>query len=436
MDFRPKAIGGKNVAVVGGVRTPLAKAGTGLASLSAVDLGVYAMKEAIAQAGIQPDEVEHVVVGNVAQPPDAANIARIISLYAGIPKSVPAFTVQRNCASGLESISQAALQIATGQAEVVVAGGTESMSQIPLLLGDDMKNIFFGVALGKTMGKKFRALSKFKWKYLKPVVGIEVGLTDAVSGLKLGETAEGLARDFGISRREQDEFALRSHQKAIQGRDRLKEEILPTYIPPKFKTIVESDIGPRENQTIEQLAKLRPYFDRRHGTVTVGNTCPVTDGASMLVLMSEEKARADGHEIMGLIRGVEFTGCDPSRMGLGPAYSSPKVLKEYGAELKDMDLVEINEAFAAQVIACLKAFASKEFAQKQLGRSEAVGELALEKLNVNGGAVALGHPVGTTGNRLVLTLLKELKRRNQALGLATLCIGGGQGGACIVERVQ
>jgi acetyl-CoA acetyltransferase family protein len=434
MNFRPKDFNGKNVAIVSGVRTPFAKAGTDLANLSSVDLGVFAMQEAIAQAGIRPDEVDHVVVGNVAQPADAANVGRVIALYAGVPKDVPGFTVQRNCASGMESISQACTQIATGQADVVIAGGTENMTQIPLLFSEELKGIFFGVALGKTLGRKLGSLSKMKMKYLKPIIGIESGLRDPVSGLNMGETAERLVRDFGISRQEQDEFALKSHQKAIAGRERLKEEITPAYIPPKYKKIVDVDKGPRENQTIEQLAKLRPYFDRKHGTVTVGNACPVTDGAAMMVLMSEEKARAEGREILGIIRGIEFSGCEPSRMGLGPAFAGPAVLNAVGKEMKDMDLVEINEAFAAQVLACVKAFGSKDFAQKQLGRSDAVGELDPEKLNVNGGAIALGHPVGTSGTRLVLTILKELKRRNQQTGLATLCIGGGQGGACIVER--
>lgn len=434
MNFRPKEFNARDVAIVSGVRTPFAKAGTNLTKLGAVDLGVFALQEAIARAGIQASDLEHVVIGNVAQPADAANIARVISLFAGVPKNVPAFTVQRNCASGLESISQAAIQIATGQAEVVAAGGTESMSQIPLLLQEDFKNIFFGVALSKTLGKKIQALKKFKTKYLKPIVGIESGLTDPVSGLNMGQTAEAVAREFHISREEQDEFALASHLKAIAGRERLKEEITPVYLPPKYKDVLEMDSGPREGQTIQQLAKLKPYFDRKHGSVTVGNACPVTDGAAMLILMSRERAEAEGRPILGILRGVEFSGCDPRTMGLGPAYATPQVLDHSRMKLSDMDLVEINEAFAAQVLGCLKAFESKKFAEEKLGKPEAVGSLDLAKLNVNGGAIALGHPVGTSGARLVLTLLYELKRRGQALGLGTLCIGGGQGGACIVER--
>ncbi|MDB5038691.1 MAG: acetyl-CoA acyltransferase, partial [Bacteriovoracaceae bacterium] len=321
--------------------------------------------------------------------------------------------------------------ISSGRADVVVAGGTESMSQIPLLLSEEMKSIFFGLVLSKGFCPKLQALAKFKAKFLKPVIAIEVGLRDPVSGMNMGETAERIAKDFGITREEQDAFALRSHQKAAAARERFSEEIAPAY--PKAKKIVAQDIGPRESQTIEALAKLKPYFDRRHGTVTVGNACPITDGAAMMVMMSEEKAKAEGYRILGRVRSVEFAGCDPSRMGLGPVFSSPKALKTAGLQMKDMDLIEINEAFAAQVLGCLKGFASKEFAQKYLGQNEAIGEVDLEKLNVNGGAIALGHPVGTSGARLVLTILKELKRRNKRFGLATLCIGGGQGGACVVE---
>jgi len=434
MNFRPKLFSGRNVAIVSGVRTPLAKAGTALTKLGAVDLGVFALQGAIAEAEIRPEEIEHVVIGNIAQPADAANIARVISLFAGVPKSVPAFTVQRNCASGMEAISQGAIQIATGQAEIMACGGTESMSQIPLLFTEEFKNIFFGVALGRGLGKKLSALAKLKMKYLKPIIGLETGLIDPVSGLNMGQTAERLARDFHISREEQDRFALKSHEKAVAARARFAEEIVASYIPPRYDQIVNEDVGPRDNQTMESLAKLKPYFDRKHGTVTVGNSCPITDGACMMILMSEERAKAEGREILGIIRAVEFSGCEPSRMGLGPAFASPAALKTAGFELRDMDLVELNEAFAVQVLACLKALASKDFAVKNLGRSEAVGDLDPAKLNVNGGAIALGHPVGASGARIILTLLKELKRRGQQRGLATLCIGGGQGSACIVER--
>jgi acetyl-CoA acetyltransferase family protein len=434
MDYCPNRFSGREVVVVGGARTPFAKAGTAFAQISAVELGVRAFQEAVEGAEVNYDSIDQVVIGNVAQPHDAANIARVIALYAGTPQSTPAFTVQRNCASGLESISQAAMQIASGQADVVVAGGTESMSQIPLLFSENLKAEFFGFVFAKSLAQKISVLRKFRFSDLKPIVALESGLTDPISGMNMGMTAERLVRDFGISREAQDQFALQSHQKALAARGKLKNEMTAVYIPPKFKDQVEHDLGPREGQSLDQLAKLKPYFDRRYGSVTVGNACPVTDGAAMLVLMSKEKAKAEGRRIWGTIKSIAFSGCEPSRMGLGPAFSSPMALEAAGLEMKDVQRVEINEAFAAQVLACVKAFESREFASKHLGRAEAIGAIDPNILNVNGGAIALGHPVGTSGTRLVLTLLKELERENLNTGLATLCIGGGQGGACVVER--
>lgn len=424
----------RNVVIVDGARTPFAKAGADLATMGAVDLGVLSLQEAVARSGISYEDIDQVVIGNIGQPADAANVARVISLFAGVPRRVPAFTVQRNCASGMEAVAQARRMIAMGEADVVVAGGTESMSQIPLLLQEEMKNIFMRFAFARSIGQKLSALASMKPKFLKPVVAIEVGLTDPVSGMNMGQTAERLARDFGISREEQDAYALKSHQKAVAAREKLKEEIATAYVPPKYKKALDVDMGPRDNQTLEALQKLKPYFDRRHGTVTVGNACPITDGAAMVVMMAEEKAKAEGRKILGRIKSVAFAGCDPSRMGLGPVFASPKALKAAGHKMSDMDLVEINEAFAAQVIACMRGFASREFAKEYLNGTDLISEIDPAKLNVNGGAIALGHPVGTSGARLILTLLKELERRNKNLGLATLCIGGGQGGACVVER--
>jgi len=267
---------------------------------------------------------------------------------------------------------------------------------------------------------------------LKPVIGLEEGLRDPVSGLMMGQTAERIVRDFMISREEQDAFALRSHQRALAARERLREEITPVY-PMGAKKAIDTDVGPREGQTLEALAKLKPYFEKPHGTVTVGNSCPITDGACMLVLMDEELAREKNLQILGRLRSVAFAGCDPSRMGLGPVFAAPKAMKEAGIQFKDLSLFEINEAFAAQVLGCVRAMGSADFAKKHGLGDSAIGEIDDSKLNVNGGAIAMGHPVGTSGARLVLTILKELKRRNQSLGLASLCIGGGQGGAAIVE---
>ena len=263
------------------------------------------------------------------------------------------------------------------------------------------------------------------------------GLTDPFCGLNMGQTAEVLAKEFHISRQEQDQFALQSHQKAVKAQKsgRLAQEITPVFISPAYKEAVEADVGPREEQSLEALAKLKPFFDRRYGSVTAGNACPITDGAVMLLMMTKEKASSLGLKPLVRIKSYGFCGLDPQRMGLGPVYATALALKRAGLSLKDMHLVELNEAFATQVLACQKAFESKQFAKDSLGLQKCMGELDLKKVNVNGGAIALGHPVGATGSRLVLTLMKEMVQRSDAqFGLATLCIGGGQGGAMILER--
>jgi acetyl-CoA acetyltransferase family protein len=337
----------------------------------------------------------------------------------------------------MEAVVQGAIKIKAGLADTVVVGGTESMSNMPLIYSDAMKDIFAGLMQAKTIGEKLSVLSKFRPQFLKPIVAIQEGLTDPVCGLNMGQTAELLAKEIGITREEQDQFALRSHQRAVQATEsgRLKKEISPIPIPPKYEKFLEEDYGPRKGQTLEALAKLKPYFDKVNGTVTVGNACPITDGSCMLILMNAEKAKAMGLKPLGKIRSFAFAALEPERMGLGPVYASPLALDYAGLTLKDMQVVEINEAFAAQVLACLKMFASKKFAQEKLNRSEAVGEIPDNVLNPNGGAIALGHPVGATGARLVLTALKEMQIKNYQFGLATLCIGGGQGGAVVVERI-
>jgi acetyl-CoA acyltransferase len=270
----------------------------------------------------------------------------------------------------------------------------------------------------------------------KPRISVMEGLTDPFVGINMGQTAEILAKEWGLSRLAQDEFALRSHQLAVKAtkEGRMREEITPVFLAPKYTEVISEDIGPRDGQSIEALTKLKPFFDRKTGTITAGNSCPITDGAAMMLLMSREKADALGYKPLARIRGYGYAGLEPERMGLGPAYSTPLALKRAGLSMKDIGLIELNEAFAAQVLACQKAFDSQKFAQEKLGLSEKIGEVRNEILNVNGGAIALGHPVGTTGTRLVLTLAKEMKRRNVQFGLATLCIGGGQGGAVIIEN--
>jgi acetyl-CoA acyltransferase len=406
--------------------------------MKAVSLGVHVLRDLLYKMSLDPKQIDEIVIGNTGNPEDAANISRIIALEAGIPQDKPAYTVHRNCASALEAVSQGFLKIKAGMADVMVVGGTESMSNLPLLYSKPMTELFASLMTAKTVQQRVTALSKFRPYFLKPIIAIQEGLTDAVCGLNMGETAELLARENDISRAEQDRFALRSHERAIAAieKGRLKKEISPIPTPPRYETFLAEDQGPRKGQTMEALAKLKPYFDRKNGTVTVGNACPITDGSCMLVLMRADKARSLGYtKPLAKMRSFAFAGLEPERMGLGPAYSSPKALDLAGVTMKDIGLVELNEAFAAQVIAVQKMFASKKFAQEKLGRSEATGELRDEIMNVNGGAIALGHPVGATGARLVLTLAKEMQERDTQFGLATLCIGGGQGGSVVLEKV-
>ncbi len=425
----------RDVVIVDGVRTPFAKAGTKLKDVHAAELGRAAVRELIARTELDVSSVDEVIIGNTGTPSDAVNISRVIALNAGIPKSVSAHSVHRNCASAMESISEGFDKIKAGVADVVIAGGTESMSNLPLLHTKEFAEIFGEFAMAKTFGARLSALRKLKLTHLKPRIAVVEGLTDPFVGMNMGQTAEVLAREFQISRTEQDQFAVESHKKAVaaQKNGTLGQEIVPFPLPPQFKETVTADVGPRDGQSMEQLGKLKPYFDRKYGTVTVGNACPITDGAGAVLLMSRERATQLGYKPLAQIRSYAFAGLEPERMGLGPVYATPKALKRAGLEMKDIGLVELNEAFAAQVLACVKAASSEQFGRDKLGLSGALGEIRMDTLNVNGGAIALGHPVGTTGTRLVITLMKEMKRRHVQFGLATLCIGGGQGGAMILE---
>ncbi len=423
------------LAIVDGIRTPFCKAGGKLKHAQADDLGAFAVKELLARTGFPLECIDEVIFGSVAQPINAANIARVIALKAGLPASLPAFTVHRNCASGMQSFSSAAQIIAAGDAEVLLVGGTESMSNIPLLYGPEMTALFQRLFKAKTFRQKLNVIASFRLRYLKPVIALEQGLTDPICGLIMGLTAEKLSREFLITREQQDEYALESHRRATQAIEagRLAEEIAPVPIPEKYNEIQQADEGPRPGQTIGDLQKLRPYFDRKTGTVTVGNASQVTDGAVAALVMSEAKAKSMGLQPLGYLSAYAYAGLEGSRMGLGPVYACARLFKKTGMGLDDFELVELNEAFAAQAIACERAFASHEFAQKHLGRDQALGTLDRDKINVNGGAIALGHPVGATGARLIVTLLKELRRRGLQRGLATLCVGGGQGAAFALE---
>lgn len=434
----------KTVYLVDALRTPFAKAGTELKEVHAAELGRFALSELLARTGMPLSTLgnllDEVIIGNAGTPADSANISRVVALKAGLPHTLSAYTVHRNCASGMESVAQAALKIAAGVGDLYIAGGTESMSQAPLIYNAKAVAFFERMSRAKTPADKIKTLATAPLgEFLKPRISIMEGLTDPTCGLNMGDTAEVLAKEFKISREAQDEFALRSHQRAIESESKgiFSKEIAPYAIPPSYTRILTSDSGPRKGQSLEALAKLKPFFDRKFGTVTAGNACPITDGAVMGIFASEEGLEKLGRpKPLAKIKASAFAGLDPKRMGLGPVFATHKVLKQTGLSLKDMGVIEINEAFAAQVLACLIAFDSDSFCKEYLGRDQKMGAIDLSLLNPNGGAIAVGHPVGATGTRLILTAALEMNRRKAKYALATLCIGGGQGGAVILESME
>ena len=425
----------KDVVIIEGFRTPYAKAGTALKDVPAVDLGAAVVKEVMARTDIDPQKIDEVIICNAGMPAEAANIARVTALRAGIPERIPAYSVQRNCASGMQAAASAYAQIIAGMSEIVLVAGVESMSNYSFYMTKKLQDVIATVVRAKNVSAKVKAILKLRPRDLVPVIGLMEGLTDPISGLIMGLTAEVLVRDFGITRREQDELALESHRRWTRAFEagKFKNEVIPFYVPPKFEPL-EEDVGPRKDETMEALGKLKPYFDRKYGTVTAGNSSPITDGPAAALIMSADKARELGYKALGYIKAVAFAGFDPSRMGNSPLYATHKVLKLTGMKLKDIELIELNEAFAAQIIAVERAAVSKDYFAGHLPGEEPIGEFRRDIMNVNGGAIAVGHPVGSSGLRIVLTLLKEMARRGLSVGLATLCIGGGQGGALIVER--
>lgn len=422
--------------IVAGVRTPFVKAGSHFQSLPAQELGRMVVRELLDRANLEPACVDELICGNVASPMDAANVGRVIALRAGIPRDKIAHTVSRNCASGFECVTQAVDRVVSGRAKCVVAVGVDSMSHIPLFFSKTFADKLLRLSSAKSLIQKLKSLAAFRLSDLKPQIGIKLGLTDPVTGLMMGDTAEKVAREFNIRREEQDQFALRSHQLAAAAwkENRLGSEVMTVYVDGRdgITQPISQDVGFRADQSLDSLAKLKPYFDRRWGSVTIGNSCQVTDGAAALLIAEAEYARELGLTPIGRIRDYAYAGCDPARMGLGPVFATSRVLQQTGLKLSEMQLIELNEAFAAQAIACVRGFESPAAAGCEMAP---MGAIDVDRLNVNGGAIALGHPVGATGTRLILTLLHELRRRNESRGLATLCIGGGQGGAVVVEVV-
>ncbi len=422
------------VYVVDGSRTPFLKARGKPGPFHAADLAVAAGRPLMARQGFQPEELDEVILGCVMPGPDEANIGRVAALRLGCGESVPAWTVQRNCASGMQALDCAANNIAAGLSDLVLAGGVEAMSHSPVLLNERMVNWLADFSRAKSLGAKLKALSKLSGRHLKPVIGLLRGLTDPIVGLSMGQTAENLAHRFDISRATMDAFAMESHRRlaAAQAGGLLGDEIAIAYdYAGKF---YDADDGVRGDTDMAQLAKLKPVFDRKFGKVTAGNSAQVTDGAAWLILASEKAVKKHNLPVLGRIVDSHWAGLDPAQMGLGPAHAMAPIMKRNKLDVSDVDYWEINEAFATQVLACVEAWKSDEYCKEHFGLKEAIGEIPLDRLNVDGGGISLGHPVGASGARIVLHLLKVLQRNRSKRGMASLCIGGGQGGAMLLER--
>lgn len=426
----------KDVYIIDGKRAPQAKSGLDLKDIQAPYLGAYLVKHLIDNTEIPTDNVDEVIFGNTGTPAKYPNVGRVIALEAGLHKKTSGYSVHRNCASGMEAASQAYLKIASGRCDVIVAGGVESMSQMPLIYNKEMTNLFAKLMKAKSTSEKLSALTSFRPHFLTPIVAIEQGLTDPFCGMNMGQTAELLARELKISRLEQDTYANNSHAKAVAAtkNGKFKDEILPITVGGTLNKLLSDDVGPRDNSTIEGLGKMKPYFDKKSGTVTVGNSCPITDGGSALLFCSEEAVKKYNLKPIAKMTDYHFHGLEPERMGMGPLLAMDGVMRRTQLKLADFDLFELNEAFAAQILAVGLALKNKEIAGR-FGLDQAWGEIDWNKVNVNGGGIALGHPVGSTGSRLIVTLIHELKKRKGRYGLASLCIGGGQGGAVVVENL-
>ena len=425
--------GRRGVHIVDGARTPFLKARTGLGPFTGSDLAVAAGRALLLRQPFAPTQFDEVIVGAAMPSADEANIGRVVSLRLGCGDKVPAWTVMRNCASGLQALDSAFVNILAGRADLVLAGGTDAMSHAPLLYGPTMVNWLAQWYAAKSFGQRAGLAMKFRVSQLAPVIAILRGLTDPIVKLSMGSTAEIVAKRFGITRRMMDEFAVESHRRVAFAQDNGRlTEVVPLYGPDG--TVYAQDDGVRRDSSVEKLAKLRPVFDKTYGNVTAGNSSQVTDGAAMLVLASDEALREHRLKPLGRIVDTHWGALDPSEMGLGPVHAITPLLVKHGLTLDDMDAVEINEAFAAQVLGCLAAWESESYCREHLGLTGAFGKLDRAKLNQDGGAIALGHPIGASGARVVLHVLRVLERTGGRYGVASLCIGGGQGGAMLVER--
>ncbi len=424
---------GRRVAIIAGVRTPFAKSGTLLKSLSAIELGKIAVSELVHRTDLDPNSVDLLTFGTVLPSVLAPNIAREIALMPLLPKALDAYSVSRACASANQAITNAADQIALGHATVAIAGGAESLSNVPILHSRGFSDALVAASKAKTLTQRVQAFAKIRAKDFIPITP---AIAEPTTGETMGQSAEKMAKLNGVSREEQDALALASHLNAAKGTadGRLTAEIVPVMVPPRFETAMTSDNGIRSDTTAEALAGLKPVFDRRYGSVTAGNASPLTDGGAAVLLMREDVAKAAGFQPKAYIRGYAYAALDPGEQLLqAPVLAAPMALKRAGLTLKDMDLVEMHEAFAAQVLSNLRGFESQYWAERA-GFSSPVGTVDRSKLNVMGGSVSIGHPFGATGARITTTLVNELARRGGQFGLMTVCAAGGLGFAMVVER--
>lgn len=421
------------VFVIDGVRTPFLKARGEPGPFSAADLAVMAGRPLLARMPFAATEIDEAILGCVIPAPDEANIARIVGLRLGCGADVPAFTVQRNCASGLQAIASARQRIAHGYAHLVLAGGTEAMSRAPIQWNTAMAAWLGNMMRARSVGARLQALARFRPAQLQPVYTLLLGLSDPLVKLSMGQTAEIVAHRFNISRASQDAYALLSHQRLAAAYDAggMQGEVVPLY-DTKGKLYAD-DTGLRRDTDLSQLGKLKPVFDKKYGSVTSGNSSQVTDGAAMLMLASETAVKRYELPVLGELLGDEWAGVDPAQMGLGPVHAVAKVMTRFNLKMQDLAQMELNEAFAAQVLGCQAAWDSAEYARDELHLHAPLGAMPTERLNPEGGAIAAGHPVGASGARIALHLLKALQRKGGGLGVATLCIGGGQGGALLVK---
>jgi acetyl-CoA acyltransferase len=422
------------VAIVDGCRTPFVKSGTDFQGMDVIDLASIAAAELLARLAIDPNAIDLSVFGVVVPALHAPNLGREVVFRTSLPWDIPGVTVNLACASSTRAMTFGAEAILTGEAEVVLAGGAESLSNVPIQFSRKAAKTFMELSRAKTLPQKVGILSKLRPADLAPVAP---AIAEYTTGQSMGESAEKMAKENDISRRAQDEIALLSHHRAAVATEdgRLTAQIAPAFPPPRYDKAVTRDNGIRADSSLEALAKLKPVFDKRYGSLTAGNSSPLTDGGSAVLLMSEEKAKALGYKPLGYIRSYAFTALNPGDQLLqGPAYAAPAALDAAGLKLGDVDLVEMHEAFAAQILSNMKAFASKKFAERELGRSAPLGVVDFERFNVTGGSIAIGHPFGATGARVATQLLYELRRRGQNLGLLTICAAGGVGFAMVVER--